>query len=71
MSAFVDAVAQGLFTLDLNDVVLSEPGGGELPTVGIFDATVRVIPEPSSVLLLGLGLSALTRGSVRLRRRRG
>jgi hypothetical protein len=42
-----------------------------LPTVGVYaDAQPAVVPEPSTIVLLGLGLAASGLGSLRARRRR-
>jgi hypothetical protein len=51
----------GLYDLDLNDVLLTAPGGAPIATEGLLDAAVTVVPEPGVGLLVGLGLLALAR----------
>lgn len=55
------AGALGSSPLDLNDVVLSEPFGLPLATESIRGASIRVVPEVETGVLLLTGLVALAR----------
>lgn len=59
--AFLAGFHPGLYGLDLNDVLLTAPGGAPIATEGLLDAAVTVVPEPGVGLLVGLGLLALVR----------
>lgn len=53
-------VAPGTSLLALNDVILSAPFGEEIAFDALFGAELTVaVPEPASVLLLGLGAGLL------------
>jgi hypothetical protein len=51
----------GLYDLDLNDVLLTAPGGAPIATEGLLDAAVTVVPEPEVGLIVGRGLLAQAR----------
>jgi len=52
-------VSLGTSTLDLGVVILSAPLGLEIATDSIDDATVSVVPEPTTALLVAVGLGCL------------
>jgi hypothetical protein len=57
--AFEARMQPGFYALDLNDVILSAPGGVPIGTEALLDATIRVVPEPHAALLVGCGLLSL------------
>ena len=52
-----DTVGLGTSPLDLNDVILSAPFGVPIATAGVTDGEI-VVPEPSTLVLVGVGLTA-------------
>jgi len=62
-----DAIGLGTSTLDLNDVILSAPFGVQIATGDLLDASITVIPEPGTFVVLGAGLLLLAaRGRTRI-----
>jgi hypothetical protein len=56
---FVAPLLEGLWSLKLNDVVLSAPFGAAILLEGVTDGTLHVVPEPTTALLVGIGLLGL------------
>ena len=50
------SISMGISPLDLNDVILSAPGGIQITPVTLNDGNVHVTPEPASFFLVGLGI---------------
>ncbi len=45
----------GEYTLHASGEAMASPGGGMADSLGQYDITFTVVPEPSSVILLSLG----------------
>jgi|GEM_PF-3288631 len=52
-------IALGTSGLDLNDVILSAPGGVQITPISIEDGSASVVPEPATLFLLSSGLLSL------------
>jgi hypothetical protein len=63
-----EGLAAGTSVLSLDDVILSSPFGAQIAGVTLQGGTLHVVPEPTTALLVGLGVAVLTFASRRARR---
>jgi len=54
-----DTIGLGTSALELSEVILSAPFGAPIDLAGVNDGSVNVVPEPSTLFLLGSGIIVL------------
>ena len=59
LSIHFDAIALGTSILSLASVILAEPFGDEIVPFELLGATIQVVPEPATGVLLVMGLGAI------------
>ena len=57
----IDTLAIGTFLIDLDNVILAQPFGVPIGSFDLSGASVQVVPEPSTILLVAFGLAILAR----------